>query len=34
MADNLNALAVLVVLSAPFLLFTLVLWWEYEKMER
>jgi hypothetical protein len=34
MADNLRALAVLVVLSAPFLLFALVFWLEYQRMER
>jgi hypothetical protein len=34
MADNLRALAVLVVLFAPFLLFALALWLGYQGMER
>jgi hypothetical protein len=34
MDDNLRALAVLVVLSAPFALFALVLCLEYQAMER
>jgi hypothetical protein len=34
MDDNLRALAALMVLAAPFLLFALVLWLEYQGMER
>ena len=34
MNDNLRGLAALVVLTAPFLLFALVLWLEYQRMER
>jgi hypothetical protein len=34
MDDNLRALAALVVLSVPFALFALVLWLDYQRMER
>jgi len=34
MDDNLRALAALVVLSAPCALFALVLWLDYQRMER